>query len=58
VLGDATVEGMVCAHCKNESDPVTPENGVSVPDGDGNSVVLHNRCAGEWILNESEDVSA
>ncbi len=44
----------LCAYCKDECDPVTPENGVSIPDADGNVVLVHKRCAGEWVLTESE----
>jgi hypothetical protein len=46
--------GPICAHCKDASDPVTLENGVSVPNVDGNIVTVHNRCVGEWILKQSE----
>jgi hypothetical protein len=45
---------LICAYCKDENDPVTTENSISIPDADGTVVLVHKRCAGEWVLTESE----
>jgi hypothetical protein len=47
----------ICAHCLDEKDLVTPDNGVSVPGTDGHVVVVHNRCISEWILKQSGELS-
>jgi hypothetical protein len=39
----------VCAQCNLPNDPVTVENGVSVPDQRGNVVMLHNECVSAWL---------
>jgi hypothetical protein len=44
----------ICVECKNENDPVTPGNGVWVPDKNGTSVPLHNRCAAQWAIRNAE----
>jgi hypothetical protein len=39
----------ICAQCNLPNDPVTVENGVSVPDVNGNVVMLHNACLAAWL---------
>ena len=46
---------LVCVEYKKTDDPVTPDNGVSVPDSQGRIVLLHNRCLNEWILEQSKN---
>jgi hypothetical protein len=46
--------GPICVECKNVNDPVTPENGVWVPDKDGISVPVHNACAARWAIRNAE----
>jgi len=40
----------VCVECNNTNDPVTPENGVWVPDRNGVSVPVHNACAAQQAI--------
>jgi hypothetical protein len=47
--------GPICVECKNENDPVAPENGVWVPDKNGISVPVHNACAAQWAIRNGED---
>jgi hypothetical protein len=42
----------ICAQCRDESNPVTVENGVSIPDADGKVVMVHIQCSNEWILEQ------
>jgi hypothetical protein len=42
----------VCAQCNFPKDPVTPENGVSVPDVNGNVVMLHSACVAAWLATQ------
>ena len=37
----------VCVQCNL---PVTVENGVSVPDVNGNVVMLHSACVAAWLV--------
>jgi hypothetical protein len=43
----------VCVECKDENDPVTPENGVWVPDKNGISVPVHNGCAAQQAIRSA-----
>jgi hypothetical protein len=38
-----------CVQCQRLDDPVTPENGVWIPDLDAHSVPIHNRCVASWM---------
>ena len=40
----------VCVECNNTNDPVTPENGVWVPDKNGISVPVHKVCAAQQAI--------
>jgi hypothetical protein len=40
----------LCPQCNLSDDPVTVENGVSVPDINGNIVMLHSKCVSPWLV--------
>jgi hypothetical protein len=44
----------VCVECKNENDPVTPENGMWIPDRNGVSVPVHNGCAAQRAIRSAK----
>jgi hypothetical protein len=43
----------ICVECQKLDDPVTPENGVWIPDLDGRSVPVHNCCAALRTLKQA-----
>ena len=47
------MDSQLCVQCGDESNPVTVENGVSVPDAGGKVVMPHVQCADVWILKRS-----
>jgi len=47
-------ENPVCVECKNMNDPVTPENGVWVPDKNGVSVPVHHGCAAQRAIKTAQ----
>jgi len=49
------VSESICEECRKMDDPVTPENGVSVPDAQGRIVLIHSRCVNAWILKQSKN---
>ena len=52
--GGPTQKNPVCVECKNENEPVTPENGVWIPDRNGNSVPVHNDCAAQRAIRSAK----
>lgn len=55
MLQETRVSESICAQCKRTDDPVTPENGVWVPDKNGISVPVHNACAAKWAMRNAEE---
>ena len=47
-----------CVECQKQDDPVTPENGVWLPDANAKSVPLHRACAARWTLRQANDNKA
>ena len=45
----------ICAECGRQDDPVTTENGVSVPNIMGNTVMVHNECIPDWVKRQARD---
>jgi hypothetical protein len=50
---EPSMEGQLCAECRDADNPVNVENGVSIPDRDGKVVMVHAACAGVWTLCQS-----
>lgn len=44
----------VCVECKNENDPVTPENGMWIPDRNGVSMPVHTGCAAQRAIRSAQ----
>jgi hypothetical protein len=45
----------VCPQCHRPNDPVTVENSVSVPDVNGNVVMLHSACVSPWLATQVKE---
>jgi len=41
-----------CPQCNDTGNPVTPDNGVSVPDAAGTIVMLHKTCVPAWFAKQ------
>jgi hypothetical protein len=54
----SSVMEQTCEHCHKLIDLVVADDSVSVPDANGNTVVLHKRCVEAWILKQSGEPSA